>query len=301
MGHGSYSGDVHRSTTLRSLAEGTDFSYAKDTFRQARSDWKVNPILDPKRENKAGDHTGLIIRESLATDEHPNPTSIAIILDVTGSMGRVPREVIAELPKLMDGLIEGGVPDPQVLIIAIGDAYSDTLPLQVGAFESDNRIDEQINAIVPEGGGGGGNHESYELAAYFLANHTHLDCVELHDQKGFAFFLADERVYAKVNAEQVKNLIGDEVQGNIDTKDVFADLKDKFETFMLYGHGASGRGGDHCMAEDAGDEARGSYPGSYGWKALLDPEQVLFMDAPKDLVTQIATTVVARVGEKAEA
>ena len=83
--------------------------------------------------------------------------------------------------------------------------------------------------------------------------------MELRGEKGFCFFLADERVYAKINAEHVKSHIGAEIQGNIDTKDVFADLKEKFETFMLYGHGATGYGGgDHCMGVDAGDEARGN-------------------------------------------
>lgn len=301
MGHGSYSGEVHRSTTMKRLAEGTDFDYARRTFETPRSEWKVNELLDPQRKNQAGDHEGTITRESLDFPEHPNTTPIVIVLDVTGSMSSVPRQVIAELPKLMDALHEAGVPDPQVLVAAVGDAYCDALPLQIGQFESDNRIDEQINALVPEGGGGGGNHESYELMAYFLANYTHLDSVELRGEKGFCFFLADERVYAKISPKQVKDYMGEDIQGNIDTKDVFADLRMKFETYMLYGHGSTGHRGAHCMDENAGDEARGDYPGTYGWKALLDPEQVLFMDTPAELVHQVARTVVQRVGEKSEA
>ena len=55
---------------------------------------------------------------------------------------------------------------------AIGDATCDRVPLQVGQFESDNRMDDDLGRIVLEGGGGGQQTESYELAMYFMARHT---------------------------------------------------------------------------------------------------------------------------------
>ena len=301
MGHGGYSSEVHRSVTMSRIAAGTDFDYSKNLLTQPRHERKAHETLDPKRQNQKGDNAGTIIRESLDFPEHPNTTPIVIVLDVTGSMASVPRQVITELPKLMEALHAAKVPDPQVLICAVGDAYSDTVPLQIGQFESDNRIDEQINNLFPEGGGGGGNHESYELMAYFLANYTHLDSVELRDTKGFCFFLADERVYSKVNGEQIKKLIDDTaaVETGTDTKDVFDDLKAKYEVFMLYGHGAGGE--KRCMDEDTGNPDAPLGRGTYGWKALLEPEQVIAMSRPVDLVTQVANIVATRVGEKAEA
>lgn len=305
MGHGRYSSEVHSSTTMKRLADGTDFTYSSDTLRRAPSERKPSPLLDPQQKNKAGDHEGTIIRESLDFPEHPNTTPIVVVLDVTGSMATVPRQIVAELPKLMQGLIDAGVPDPQVLIIANGDAYCDSVPVQIGQFESDNRIDEQINAIVLEGGGGGGNHESYDLIAWFLANKVHLDANEIRDEKGYVFFLADERLYGEIDATQVKKHFGDDIQGHIDTKDVFDALKEKFEVFMLYPHGT---GGEHCMDVSAGSKGGGSNEGewyggghsvgTYGWKALLDPEQVIHMKQPSELIQQVASIVATRVGEK---
>jgi hypothetical protein len=86
MGHGRYSGEIHRSTTMRRLASETDFGYSKDLSHKPRSQWKVNELLDPKRENQHGDHKGTIIRESLDFEEHPNTTPIVVAFDVTGSM-----------------------------------------------------------------------------------------------------------------------------------------------------------------------------------------------------------------------
>ena len=296
MGHGLYSKDVHRNVTENRLRSGTDFTYSRDMLSRPAHERKVNELLDPKRENQKGDNAGTIIRESLDFPEHPNTTPIVIVLDVTGSMAQVPREIVAELPKLIDGLIKAGVPDPQVLICANGDAYSDSVPVQIGQFESDNRIDEQIDKLILEGGGGGGNHESYDLIAWFLAYKTHLDAVELRDQKGFCFFLADERLYSEVKREQVLKHFGEQID-NVDTKDVFADLRMKFETFMLYPHAAEGsyrRSGEHCKEQ----QPEGS--GVYGWREVLDPEQVIDMRSPVELIEQVANIVASRVGEKAE-
>ena len=304
MGHGAYSGHVHRSTTMRRLAEGTDFSYTKDTFEKPRDEWKVNELLDPKRENQNGDHAGTIIRESLDFDEHPNTTPIVVVFDVTGSMAQVPRLIVQQLPKLIETLLEAGVPDPQVLIGAIGDGYSDTLPIQIGQFESDNRIDEQIDKIVLEGGGGGGNHESYELMAYFLANYTHLDSLELRGKKGFCFFIGDERVYTTVNGDQIYKHIGeklpDQKEGVLDTKDVFADLQEKFQTYLLMSeHGGYTR----ADTVDTNSEGRFRNYDNRGikWDQLLPLEQILVMRDASELTDRIAQIVKVREGELLEA
>ena len=66
----------------------------------------------------------------------------------------------------------------------IGDAQSDRVPLQVGQFESDNRMDDQLRTIFLEGNGGGQKSESYELATYFIARHTVTDAWEKRGRKG---------------------------------------------------------------------------------------------------------------------
>ena len=75
---------------------------------------------------------------------------------------------------------------------AVLDATCDRVPLQVGQFESDNRMDEHLGNMVLEGGGGGQMTESYELAMYFMARHTAIDCHEKRRRRGYLFIIGDE-------------------------------------------------------------------------------------------------------------
>ena len=122
------------------------------------------------------DSHGLRFRESRDSVEHPDSNAIIISLDVTGSMGTVPRVLQTKLPQLL-GLLtrKGYATDPHIMFGAIGDATCDRVPLQVGQFESDNRMDEQLRTIFLEGNGGGQKSESYELAAYFVARQKAAD------------------------------------------------------------------------------------------------------------------------------
>ena len=80
---------------------------------------------------------GIAFREARDSEAHPNSIPIILGLDVTGSMGHIPHELIKEgLPKLMGGIIQGGIPDPALLFLGIGDHECDRFPLQVGQFES---------------------------------------------------------------------------------------------------------------------------------------------------------------------
>ena len=85
----------------------------------------------------------------------------------------------------------GYVADPQIMIGAIGDDQFDDVPLQVGQFESDNRIDDQLRDIFLEGGGGGDKREGYALAAYFLNTRAQTDAWDKRGRKGYVFFIGD--------------------------------------------------------------------------------------------------------------
>ena len=102
-----------------------------------------------------------------------------MLFDVTGSMGSVPRTLQAKLPQLLGLLLRKNYAEhPQIIFGAIGDATVDRAPLQIGQFESDNRMDGDLERILLEGGGGGQKTESYELAMYFMARHTAIDCFQ---------------------------------------------------------------------------------------------------------------------------
>ena len=136
--------------------------------------------------------------------------AIAVLFDVTGSMRGVPRILQAKLPQLIGLLLRKGyVAHPQIMFGAIGDATCDRAPLQVGQFESGNRIDEDLGQILLEGGGGGQKTESYELAMYFMARHTAIDCSRKARPAGLPVHHRRRDGLPRVKPAEVTEVIGD--------------------------------------------------------------------------------------------
>ena len=125
-------------------------------------------------------------------------------------MGKVVRGIHADLPHLHELLLgHHYISDPQILFAAVGDATCDQVPLQVGQFESDNRMDQNLENMILEGGGGGQKYESYELMFYMAARHTAIDCFEKRGRKGYLFMIGDEMAYAFVNGAIISRLLGE--------------------------------------------------------------------------------------------
>lgn len=189
VGSSYWSTDVYKARAVARAATGTSAFEYTDTTRHTtpREEWKVHPDLDPKLvAGPASPVAGKNIRESRDSDDHPNSVPVAVLFDVTGSMAAIPRELQKRLPTLLELLqYREYVPDAQILFGAIGDATCDQVPLQVGQFESDNRMEDCLGKIFLESGGGGQNTESYELALYFMARHTATDSWEKRQKKGY--------------------------------------------------------------------------------------------------------------------
>ncbi len=153
---------------------------------------------------------GISFRESRDSEANPNSVPIILGLDVTGSMGHIPHELIKEgLPKLMGGIMQGGVPDPALLFLGIGDHECDSYPLQVGQFESgDDELDMWLTRTYIESGGGGNAGESYLLAWYFAAFHTRTDAFEKRNQKGLLFTIGDEPCLKVLSASAIREIMG---------------------------------------------------------------------------------------------
>jgi hypothetical protein len=148
MGYGSYSLEAHEA-----LIQSRTAAPSASVFSRGDCD----PAMSPH---------GLRFRESRDSAEHPNSVGIVFALDVSGSMGEIPRQLATKtLPTFMSSVLTV-LPDPQVLFIAFGNAFADRSPLQVGQFESKAElIDRWLSASHLEGGGGGLG-ESYDLAMY---------------------------------------------------------------------------------------------------------------------------------------
>jgi hypothetical protein len=174
------------------------------------------------------------IRESRDSDAHLASSAVAVLFDVTGSMHRVPRILQKSLPTLFGlCLRKGYLDDPAILVGGIGDATCDLAPLQVGQFESGNEIEDDLERIFLEGGGGGQKTESYELALYFLARKTSMDCYEKRGRRGYAFLIGDEMPYPVVKRREVRRVFGERIQADIPLRDIVEEAQQKWELYYI--------------------------------------------------------------------
>jgi hypothetical protein len=233
MGSGIWSTDVYDAASRYRAATGCSaFAYSDSGAR------KVHRKLDPY---------GVTARESRDSDEHPDSLAVAVLFDVTGSMGHVPRVLQAKLPQLLGLLLRKGyATDPQILFGAIGDATCDRVPLQIGQFESDNRMDDDLGRIVLEGGGGGQMTESYELALYFMARHTAIDCYAKRGRRGYLFIIGDEMAYSRVKAREVRNVVGDRTE-DIPLRQIVSEVQRRYDTYYLLPAGSAYAGNDRVL------------------------------------------------------
>ncbi|RSM98776.1 hypothetical protein DMB42_44345 [Nonomuraea sp. WAC 01424] len=261
MGSGIWSTNVYDSAARYRAANGASaFAYSDGGAR------RVHPDLDPFG----------VTRESRDSAEHPDSLAVAVLFDVTGSMRSVPRALQTRLPDLLGLLLRKGyATDPQIMFGAIGDATCDRAPLQVGQFESDNRMDDQLGLILLEGGGGGQKRESYELALYFMARHTSIDCHEKRGRRGYLFVIGDEMPYPRVSRSQVKDLVGDRLAAPIGVADIMAELTRKYDVYFILPQGASYAGDPEVLDS---------------WRDLLG-QNVLELDDLDAVCETIALTV----------
>jgi hypothetical protein len=225
MGCSRWSDDLFRDRARHRARTGRDAFEHDHAIRAGEVARGVHQKMNP---------FGVRVRESRDSAAHPESRSVAVLFDVTGSMQGVPRILQANLPRLM-GLLtaKGYVEHPQILIGAIGDATCDAAPLQIGQFESGIEIDEDLGRLFLEGGGGGHITESYELAMYFMARHTAIDCLEKRGQRGYLFIFGDEIPYSRVKRREVRQVIGDRLQQDIPVEDVVAELRRGYDVYHV--------------------------------------------------------------------
>ncbi|NNJ13115.1 hypothetical protein EKD04_022585 [Chloroflexales bacterium ZM16-3] len=265
MGHSDWSDAAYQARqTHRKATKTTAFTY--DSYVRSTGVVTVHDQMNPHG----------VTRESRDSDVHPESLAIAVIFDVTGSMGSVPKVMQTKLGALMRVLIQRGyVAHPQVLFGGVGDATCDRVPLQIGQFESGLEMDEDLGKIYIEGGGGGQVYESYELAMYFMARHTAIDCYEKRGHKGYLFTIGDEKPYAKVGRKIAQEQIGDHLERDLPIKHVIAELHERYEHFHIVPTNTS-------HGRDPAIQAH--------WRDLLG-ERVLMLDDEAAVCETIALTI----------
>lgn len=243
MGCGSYSytSSVNRSRSLGASLKGirtadalgmSDAAYSAATSSLSTNDYQkvfVQTRLDPMMDIKGK------VRESCDSEEHPNSYPIIIGLDVTGSMARIPGQLLVDaFPHIMKELQDAGVEHAQICFVGIGDDVYDDAPIQVGQFETSDELTEKwLKKIYLEQGGGGNNGESYGLAWYFAARHTSIDSFKKRGVKGCLVTIGDEPILPKYSRHSVQELFGDEVQGDVKVSELIEETKEQWDVYHV--------------------------------------------------------------------
>lgn len=224
MGGGEWTSEAY--TTYTKSYRGMDATTysastvgAQEVFRSRRLDAMLNPYK--------------VIRECVDSAEHPKTFPVILALDVTGSMGPTAAKVAKSLGIIMSDLYaDDSIQDIEFCVMAIGDLYCDRAPVQMSQFESDVRIAEQLDKIWFEGGGGANKWESYTAAWYMGARHCKLDCWA-RGGKGVIITIGDEQINPVLQKDYITKYIGDSLQADIETSDLYAEAKEKFDIYHI--------------------------------------------------------------------
>ncbi len=234
MGGGHYDEEEVVQIREERRREGAPVFKYHDQVERGVVERKVHPSLDifGKR------------RESRDHSDHPGIPAIPIMIwfDVTGSMCQTPEIMERNFQSLMTPLTQKRGDNPpyvdraQVLIAAVGDTHGDKFPIQVGQFEADARIHENLTNLMIEKGGGRGTippMESYELALYFSAFRTDLDIQEKWNRKGYLFMFGDERPYPESTPQELARHLGVEESRPVPVQAIIKAAQEKFHVFFI--------------------------------------------------------------------
>jgi len=264
MGGGGYS------TSLRS-SRADDLGYKTKAVHEIFTHKSINNAMNP---------SGITVRESRDSEEHPASVPIILALDVTGSMGNVPHHLVKTgLPAIMDNIIKNGIADPQLLFLGIGDHEFDSSPLQVGQFESsDELLDKWLTDVYLEGGGGGNAGESYHLAWYFAAQHTETDSFEKRGEKGYLFTVGDEPVLTSLPKPYLENIMGEGGQyQNYTAAELLEKARERYHVYHLHIKETCSGSRQHVMD---------------GWKQLMNDNMIVVQS--HEQVSDIIADIVSR-------
>ncbi|MEE4378151.1 MAG: hypothetical protein V2J55_11670 [Candidatus Competibacteraceae bacterium] len=240
----------------------------------------IREDFDPRR---------IQVRESRDSGANPASNAVIVAFDETGSMGAIPDAFVREgLGVMVSEILDRKpVTDPHVMIMGFGDAWCDRAPLQATQFEPDIRIAEQLKDIYLEGGGGGNGYESYNLPWYFAAQKTSIDCFEKRGKKGYLFTVGDEPPPPVLLASHVRQVFGDSIERDLDSRDVLAMAERIYEVFhIVIEEGSFYRSRPELVKEQ--------------WRELLD-ERVIFLSDYRRLAETIVSTMEINEGRDSRA
>lgn len=255
-GDKSYSYDSARKPYLDKLKDDSDDKGGRTYVNRISPDMK---LVNPMGKEISSDSENVIIMG----------------IDVTGSMSSWPKEIFDRLPLFYQTLSQYR-PDVEFAFCAIGDATCDEFPLQINTFKKELELEEAVNALYPEGGGGGQTTESYELFGYYMLEHCKLPKAT----SPFLFIYGDEKAYDKVDSNQVKNYIGDTLQGEVSSESIWKGLSQKFNLFFM-------KKDYHGWSSSSGDDIANYWYNALGKQRVIDlPSSERAVDVAMGIVSR---------------
>ena len=241
MGGSSYDRDVYSSSSSSGWGSSSGSSFGASSYSSSKL--SASYLKDEMLPNNK-------ILES------KTKTPIIIVLDVTGSNIDFAKVVYDKMP-MFYGQIEqkGYLKDFDIAFCAVGDAYTDSYPMQVAEFAKGIELDSWLEKFVLEGCGGGQVKESYELMAYYLYKNTKFS----PGSNPIIFFIGDEKPYPSVNKSQAQKF-GIECPEGCANPFELLRKKAKDNVFML-------------LNKYCGNEFRDDITSC--WEKLLAPEHVI--------------------------
>lgn len=183
--------------------------------------------------------------------------------DVTGSMGTLPKVIFDKMPLIAGQIVENGyLEDPEVSLAAIGDVQGDQAPIQVGDFSLIKKLDDWLQRIWLEGNGGGNGGESYEFTAYFYARY----CEMPNAETPFLLITGDEHHRETLYKSELEVRFGGKHE-TVEAKEIFDELKKKFNGNVFLIYASHGRGDDNAIAQQ--------------WRRTLGKEHVIVLESDK--------------------
>lgn len=286
MGGGSYSSTKYKAAVDHIHSTGAAFARSATAVSSGNIRGNISEILDP-RKLKNG------IRESCFVDGFNDADAIAVGIDGTGSMRKVPEVIQKGLPDLIDTVVDRGISDhPNVMFICFDDENSipPDAAFQMSQFEiGATELVESLNNLVIPGQGGGNDGESYHLFFYALANHTRIESFERDGRKGYAFLICDEQPifdrldYTKrgTSPEVAKATFEDTIEKEVSMLESVRKTAEKYHVFILRPHHT-------CHGEDVSITRM--------WQDLLekagvDPEHVMEIKDPNSIISTMVLAI----------
>jgi len=208
------------------MSEDYDYrpaSWSADTsFASARAAYRSKVVDRSYSKARAGAVTEAdILPEELVTN---CSGPVLVISDQTGSMGEWPTVIRGKLGYLDHEMrTEYRGEDVETAFLAIGDAHNhETYPLQARPFSSGENMVKELEKLIFEGKGGGGMHETYELAALYLARKFKAPKAI---KKPVVIFIGDEKCYPSISPDMARQHCRVELERVVTTEEVFRELQ----------------------------------------------------------------------------